>query len=52
MGEGFWLVLVFIIVVIAWVLSKVRYYMRKSDAQWEQVDKSKLKTWEDDEDES
>ena len=36
--------------VVAWVLSKVIFYMRKSEEQWRDVDKSKLREWEDDED--
>ena len=36
--------------VVAWVLSKVIFYMRKSEEQWRDVDKSKLRVWEDDED--
>jgi hypothetical protein len=40
------LLLCFVIFTIAKVVS----YMRQSEKQWQQVDKSKLKTWEDDED--
>ena len=50
MSAGFWPVVIIVLFVIAWVLSKVLFYARKSDAQWLQVDKSKLKTWDDDED--
>ncbi len=35
---------------IIYVVAKVRMYMRQSDAQWKQVDKSKLKVWEDEDD--
>jgi len=48
--DGLWPILVLVAIVILWVLSKVRYYMRKSDEQWQQVDKSKLREWDDDED--
>ena len=36
--------------VAVYTVAKVIGYMRKSDEQWKAVDKSKLKTWEDDED--
>jgi len=42
-------VLVFIVFAI-YVLAKVRSYMKKSDEQWKQVDKSKLKEWHDEDD--
>ena len=50
MSEGFWPVLLIIAIVAAWVLSKVFFYMRKSEEQWREVDKTKLKKWEDDDD--
>lgn len=50
MIEGFWPVLLIILFVVVWVLSKILYYVRKSEQQWQEVDKSKLKTWEDEED--
>jgi high-affinity Fe2+/Pb2+ permease len=49
MSEGFWPALLIVAVVVAWVLSKVWYYLKKSEQQWQQVDKSKLKIWDDDE---
>lgn len=52
MPDGLTYLLIFIVLVIVWTIAKVIGYMRKSDQQWEQVDKSKLKEWEDDEDES
>ena len=42
-----WL-LVFIAVVIVYTIAKIRKHMRVSEKQWEQVDKSKLREWEDD----
>ena len=48
--DGLWWILLLIAVVILYVLSKVRYYMKKSEEQWEQVDKSKLREWEDEDD--
>ena len=50
MMEGFWPILLIIALIIAWVISKVFYYMRKSEEQWRNVDKSKLREWEDDDD--
>ena len=47
MPDGLWLILVFIAIVIAYVVSKVVFYMRKSDQQWREVDKSKLREWKD-----
>ena len=35
-------------VFIVYVGAKVFSYMRESKAQWKQVDKSKLKQWEED----
>jgi hypothetical protein len=49
MSDGFWPVVLIVAVVIAWVLSKIVFYMKKSEQQWRNVDKSKLKEWEDDE---
>ena len=43
-----WLILAFIAVVIVYTVAKIRRHMRISEAQWEQVDKSKLREWEDD----
>jgi hypothetical protein len=37
-----------LVVFIVYVVAKVLAYMRESDAQWKQVDKTKLKEWEDD----
>jgi hypothetical protein len=49
MPTGFWLIAVFILFVIAWVLSKVFFYARKSEEQWKKADKTKIRKWEDDE---
>jgi hypothetical protein len=48
MPEGLWPILVMIAVVIIYVIAKVVNYMRVSEQQWQQVDKSKLREWEDD----
>ena len=50
MPEGLLILLIFIAVVIAYTAAKVVAYMRQSEQQWKDVDKSKLKEW-DDEDE-
>ena len=50
MPDGLWPIIILIAIVIAWVLSKVRYYMRKSEQQWREVDKTKLHEWDDEDD--
>ena len=47
MSDGFWPAVLIIVFIIAWVLAKVFAYARKSEQQWREVDKSKLKQWED-----
>ncbi len=48
MPEGLWPVLVIIALVIIYTIAKVFQHMRKSEQQWREVDKSKLREWEDD----
>ena len=50
MPEQFWIAVLILIGVVIYVAAKVRIYMRQSDTQWKQVDKTKLKTWDDDDD--
>jgi len=50
MPEGLWPILIFIALVIIYTIAKVIEYMRKSDQQWQQVDKSKLREWDEDDD--
>lgn len=50
MPEGLWPILIFIALVIIYTIAKVFEYMRKSDQQWRQVDKSKLREWDEDDD--
>ena len=50
MPEGLLPVLLIIAAVIAWVIAKVIVNARKSEQQWEEVDKSKLREWEDEDD--
>jgi hypothetical protein len=48
MPEGLLPILLLIAVVIIYVIAKVVENMRTSERQWREVDKSKLKKWEDD----
>jgi len=48
MPEGLWPILVLILLVIVYTVAKVFQHMRKSEEQWQQVDKSKLREWDDD----
>ena len=50
MSEGFWPVILIIAAIIIWVLVKVWTNMKKSEQQWREVDKSKIKEWRDDDD--
>jgi len=50
MPDGLKYLLIFIALVVVYTIAKVVGYMRQSERQWEEVDKSKLKKWEDDED--
>lgn len=50
MSEGFWPVILIIIAIVFWVLAKVYSNMKKSERQWREVDKSKLREWQDDDD--
>lgn len=49
MPDGLIYLLIFIALVIVYTVAKVIGYVRQSDREWEQVDKSKLKEWDDDE---
>jgi hypothetical protein len=48
MGKEFWIALLVLGIFVVYVIAKILTYMRQSDDEWQQVDKSKLKTWEDD----
>jgi len=50
MQYGFWPVAAIVVIVILYVVAKVVFYVRRSEEQWSQVDKSKLRTWEDEDD--
>lgn len=47
MPDGLLPILLIVAVIIVYTIAKIRQHMRQSDKQWEQVDKSKLKEWED-----
>jgi len=49
MSDGLIFLLVMIAVIIVYTIARVLQLMRLSDKQWDQVDKSKLKDWDDDE---
>lgn len=50
MPEGLLPILVLVAIVIVYTIAKIIAYMRQSEAQWKEVDKSKLREWEDDDD--
>jgi hypothetical protein len=50
MADGFWIAVVIVVGVLLYVLGKVVAYARQSEKQWREVDQSKLKTWEDEDD--
>ena len=49
MADGFWVAVTIILIVVIYVLAKVAVYARRSEQQWSEVDKTKLKEWDDDE---
>ena len=48
MPKGLIFLLIMIAFIIVYTIAKVVSYNRLSQKQWEQVDKSKLKEWDDD----
>ena len=48
MPAGLIPILIMIAVVIIYVLAKVMGLSRRSEQQWREVDKSKLREWQDD----
>jgi hypothetical protein len=50
MPEGLLWILLIIAGVIAYTIAKVFEHMRRSEQQWREVDKSKLREWDDDDD--
>ena len=49
MDERLWIVALIMAGFALYVGAKVIGYMRQSERQWKEVDKSKLKKWKDDE---
>ena len=49
MDDRLWIVALLVAGFACYVVAKVVAAMRKSERQWQQVDKSKLKSWDDDE---
>jgi hypothetical protein len=47
MGNSWWIVGLLLLVFAVFTVAKIIAYMRASEQQWQQVDKSKLKVWED-----
>ena len=50
MDAKFWFAILILAGFAFYVAAKVIAAMQKSDREWQQVDKSKLKTWEDEDD--
>ncbi len=50
MPDGLIFLLVMIALIIVYTIAKVVQYVRLSQKQWEEVDKSKLREWDDDDD--
>jgi hypothetical protein len=46
--DGLLPIVAMIALVVIYVIAKVVAYMRESERQWQQVDKSKLREWDDD----
>ena len=50
MPEGSWLVVAIVAIVVAWAIGEIVSNMKKSERQWRDVDKSKLRDWDDEDD--
>jgi len=48
--DGLIPILILIAVVIVYTIAKIVGYMKKSEQQWLNVDKSKLREWDDEDD--
>lgn len=48
MPDGLTILLIVIGFIIVYTIVRIVQYVRLSEKQWQQVDKSKLKEWEDD----
>jgi len=49
MPDGLILLLIIIAAIVVYTIAKVLQLMRLSDKQWQEVDKRKLREWDDDE---
>ena len=50
MDDRFWIAVILLVVFGLYVAGKVFAAMRKSEREWREVDKSKLETWDDEDD--
>jgi len=50
MADGFWIAAGIIALVVVYTAVKVLAYVRKSERQWRDVDKTRLREWNDDDD--
>jgi len=50
MHDGLVVAVLIVAGVVIYVIAKVIVYSRRSEAEWRAVDKSKLKVWDDDDD--
>lgn len=50
MNQGIWVALGIVAVVVIYVIAKVMQHAKRSREQWQQVDRSKLREWQDDDD--
>lgn len=50
MPDGLLYLLIFVAAVVIYTIGRVVQLQRQSKEQWEKVDKSKLKEWDDEED--
>ena len=48
-NSGLFVAVLIVVAVVFYTIAKVITYAKKSRQQWEDVDRSKLKTWDDDE---
>ena len=48
LSDGFWVAVLIVIGVVVYTLANVVAYVRKSNREWQNVDRSKLREWNDD----
>jgi len=49
MDTGIWIALAIVFAVIVLTVARLRHYIRLSRRQWQDVDRSKLRSWDDEE---